>query len=125
MENFIIHICVLINIVTEMISILMMLMLLQVLLSTLCLVASITADKSFPSDRELSHVVRVGRNGRQVIHRQPGARSGQGRKVVRKQRKGASRARQERQFVAPVPAPLTFNLPPPAPVAPAPAKTAE
>jgi len=90
-----------------------------VLLSTLCLVASITADKSFPSDRELSHVVRVGRNGRQVIHRQPGARSGQGRKVVRKQRKGASRARQERQFVAPVPAPLTFNLPPPAPVAPA------
>ena len=104
--------------------------LLQVLLSTLCLVSAILGDKSFPSDRDLSHVVRVGRNGRQVIHRQPGGQSrpGQVRKVVRKQRKGGSRARQERQFLAPVPAPLTFNLPPPpapapfasfAPVAPA------
>jgi len=101
-----------------------------VLLSTLCLVSAILGDKSFPSDRDLSHVVRVGRNGRQVIHRQPGGQSrpGQVRKVVRKQRKGGSRARQERQFLAPVPAPLTFNLPPPpapapfasfAPVAPA------
>ena len=89
--------------------------LLQVLLSTLCLVSAILGDKSFPSDRDLSHVVRVGRNGRQVIHRQPGGQSrpGQVRKVVRKQRKGGSRARQERQFVAPVPAPLTFNIPPP------------
>ena len=88
----------------------------------------ISADKSFPSD--LSHVVRVGRNGRQVIHRPAGRQTGAGqvRKVVRKQRKQA--ARQERQFLtpastlplAPAPVPLTFNLPPPP--APAPVRVA-
>ena len=90
----------------------------QVLLaSVLCLASLTQADKSFPS-QGLSHVVRVGRNGRQVIHRQGNRQQGRGRKVVRKQRK-------ERQFLPA--APVTFSLPPPpAPVpalrlAPAPA----
>jgi len=101
-----------------------------VLLASLCLAAGIIADKSFPSD--LSHVVRVGKNGRQVIRSQGGrigrqGPGGQVRKVVRKQRKQSPR--QERQFltpVAPAPVPNLFNpfsLPPapaPAPVVAAP-----
>ena len=70
--------------------------LLQVLVASLVLasLAQITcADKSFPSRPALSHVVRVGRNGRQVVHRGQGRQQG-GRRVVRRQRQ-----RQERQFV--------------------------
>merc|ERR1712012_263899 len=88
-----------------------------VLISSLCLVAAIAADKSFPSDAR--HVIRVGRNGRQVIHGSGAQVQGaKVRKVVRKQRK----QRKERQFIPA--APLTFNIPPPpAPLAPAPAST--
>ena len=85
---------------------------LQVLLASavLCLSSLTEADKSFPS-QGLSHVVRVGRNGRQVIHRGQGGRQGgsRGRKVVRR------KERKERQFIPA--APVTFALPP----APAPA----
>ena len=89
----------------------------KVLISSLCLVAAIAADKSFPSDAR--HVIRVGRNGRQVIHGSGAQVQGaKVRKVVRKQRK----QRKERQFIPA--APLTFNIPPPpAPLAPAPAST--
>ena len=51
-------------------------------------VCGVTADKAFRSNGDLSHVVRVGRNGRQVISNAKGFRQGQprqGRKVLRRQ----------------------------------------
>jgi len=50
-------------------------------------VCGVTADKAFRSNGDLSHVVRVGRNGRQVISSAQGFRQGQrvGRKVLRRQ----------------------------------------
>merc|ERR1719468_1277537 len=80
--------------------------------AVLCLSSLTEADKSFPS-QGLSHVVRVGRNGRQVIHRGQGGRQGgsRGRKLVRR------KERKERQFIPA--APVTFSLPPPPVPAPA------
>ena len=69
----------------------------------------------------LSHVVRVGRNGRQVVHSKGGPLAQGKRRVVRRKQ---NRPRQSRQFLsaAPPAAPLTFPLPPaPAPVSTAPA----
>jgi len=51
-------------------------------------VCGVTADKAFRSSGDLSHVVRVGRNGRQVISNAKGFRQGQtrkARKVIRRQ----------------------------------------
>jgi len=86
-------------------------------------VCGVTADKAFRGNGELSHVVRVGKNGRQVISSAQGFRQGQrvGRKVLRRQ---GSRNGRNLHHVHHAPAlnlipvaPAAFALP----VAPAPA----
>merc|ERR1719336_909310 len=98
--------------------------LLQFVLLSLAMLAGMASAAS-PG---LSHVVRVGRNGRQVVRNKvaAGGQGGGKRRVVRRKQ---NRPRQSRQFFSPAPAPLTFALPPPpapAPirVAPAPVRAA-
>ena len=77
------------------------------------LVLAVVSSLAAPAAPGLSHVVRVGRKGRQVVHNKGGQAQGKRRVVRRKQN------RQSRQFFSP--APLTFALPPPpAPVRAAP-----
>merc|ERR1711881_704016 len=82
-------------------------------------VCGVTADKAFRSSGDLSHVVRVGRNGRQVISSAKGFRQGRkGRKVVRRPHERNGRNLHHVHHapalnLVPV-APAPFALPPPA-----------